>query len=404
MSTDHRHLLVIGIGAGDPDHLTLAAVKAMRRADVFFVLGKGPEKSSLTDLRRRMLDEHARAPYRVVEADDPWRDRTPAGRSEYTAAVHDWRSRRADVYERLIRDELAPGQTGAFLVWGDPALYDSTLGILSDIGARGGVAFDTEVVPGISSVSALAARHRITLNQVGRPVHITPARRLPEVRLNDDGDIVVMLDAQESFTGVEGDDVWIYWGAYLGTPDELLVSGRLSDVSGRISRLRAEARARHGWIMDTYLLRIVDEGPADGGTGAGRPSVPARRTLSDEPSERCGARQPGEPEELVVPVLRVADAATAVAWYRRLGFVKQWGHRFEPGSPAFVEIARGPVKLFLSEHTGDARPDTLIYLRVGDVDAVAAEFGVPVTTAPWAREVELSDPDGNRLRVGTPAG
>ncbi|MGW8952370.1 glyoxalase superfamily protein [Streptomyces sp. NPDC055709] len=104
-----------------------------------------------------------------------------------------------------------------------------------------------------------------------------------------------------------------------------------------------------------------------------------------------------------MPVLHVADAATAVSWYERLGFTKQWEHRFEPGYPAFVEIARDGVKLFLSEHTGDARPDTLVYLRVRDVDAVADEFGVPVTTAPWAREVELRDPDGNRLRVGTPA-
>lgn len=402
MSTDHRHLLVIGIGAGDPDHLTLAAVKAMRRADVFFVLGKGPEKSSLTDLRRRMLDEHARAPYRVVEAEDPWRDRTTEGRSEYTAAVHDWRSRRADVYERLIRDELAPGLTGAFLVWGDPALYDSTLGILAEVAARGTVAFDTEVVPGISSVSVLAARHRITLNQVGRPVHITPARRLPEVGRDDDGDIVVMLDAQESFTGVEGDDVWIYWGAYLGTPDELLVSGRLSDVAGRIRQVRAEARARHGWIMDTYLLRVAG-GPGDDGTQVSGPASSARPSAGQRPAPEA-VRRAEETDEAAIPVLRVADAATAVSWYRRLGFVKKWGHRFEPGSPAFVEIARGPVKLFLSEHAGDARPDTLLYLRVRDVDAVAGEFGVPVTTAPWAREVELRDPDGNRLRVGTPAG
>ncbi|MCX5169681.1 glyoxalase superfamily protein [Streptomyces antibioticus] len=107
-------------------------------------------------------------------------------------------------------------------------------------------------------------------------------------------------------------------------------------------------------------------------------------------------------DEEVIPVLRVADAAAAVTWYERLGFAQQWEHRFEPGFPAFVEVARGGVRLFLSEHTGDARPDTLVYLRVRDVDAVAAEFGVPVEHAPWAREVELRDPDGNRLRVGTP--
>ncbi len=107
-------------------------------------------------------------------------------------------------------------------------------------------------------------------------------------------------------------------------------------------------------------------------------------------------------DEEVIPILRVADAAAAVRWYARLGFAARWEHRFEPGLPAFVEVARGRVRLFLSEHTGDARPDTLVYLRVADVDAVAAEFGVRVEDAPWAREVELRDPDGNRLRVGTP--
>ncbi len=105
--------------------------------------------------------------------------------------------------------------------------------------------------------------------------------------------------------------------------------------------------------------------------------------------------------EQVVPVLRVADAARAVAWYERLGFEKQWEHRFEPALPAFVSIARGEVRLFLSEHTGDARPDTLVYMFVEDVDAIAREFGVEVEVAPWAREIELRDPDGNRLRIGT---
>ncbi|MEU3832002.1 precorrin-6A synthase (deacetylating) [Streptomyces microflavus] len=261
MSDAPRHILVIGMGAGDPDHLTLAAVKAMRRAQVFFVLGKGREKDSLTRLRRDILEEHLTGPYRVVEAEDPWRDRTQDDRGRYTSAVHDWRHRRADICERLITEELAPGETGAFLVWGDPSLYDSTLAILEDIRARGTVEFGHEVIPGISSVSALAARHRTTLNQVGRPVHITPGRRLAEGFPDDDGDIVVMLDGHESFTHLTGRDLWIYWGAYIGTPDELLVSGPLDEVAGQISRVRAEARERHGWIMDTYLLRHRPDGP-----------------------------------------------------------------------------------------------------------------------------------------------
>lgn len=108
--------------------------------------------------------------------------------------------------------------------------------------------------------------------------------------------------------------------------------------------------------------------------------------------------------EEVIPILHVGNAADAVPWYRRVGFTQISEHRFAPGLPAFVTIARGQIHLFLSEHQGDARPDTLVYLRVPDVDSIAAEFGVAVEEAPWAREIELRDPDGNRLRIGTPIG
>ena len=107
-------------------------------------------------------------------------------------------------------------------------------------------------------------------------------------------------------------------------------------------------------------------------------------------------------DELVIPILRVSDATQAVAWYRRLGFTEESIHRFGSGLPAFVTIARRRIRLFLSEHVGDARPDTLVYLRVRDVEAIAAEFGVIIEHAPWAREIEIRDLDGNRLRIGTP--
>ncbi|MGP3923237.1 precorrin-6A synthase (deacetylating) [Streptomyces sp. 8N616] len=251
-----RKILVIGIGAGDPDHLTLQAVKAITSADVFFILDKGQEKADLVALRRHILALHAgQRPYRLVDARDPNRDRT-APTPGYAPAVGDWRRRRADVCERLIRDELSEGECGAFLVWGDPALYDSTIGILEDILARGEVSFDFEVVPGVSSVSALAARHRTGLNQVGRPVRITTGRRLSEEGFPEDADdVVVMLDAHRTYLRFRDEDLHIYWGAYVGTPDEILVSGRLPEVADEISAVRAEARDRKGWIMDTYLLR-----------------------------------------------------------------------------------------------------------------------------------------------------
>ncbi|MFB7916806.1 precorrin-6A synthase (deacetylating) [Streptomyces sp. NPDC056061] len=248
-----KKIYVIGIGAGDPDHLTLQAVKALNRVDAFFILDKGEEKSDLTRLRRDILDAHVKdRPFRIVRARDPERDRSAP---DYAPAVDDWRRRRADLYERFIARDLGEDECGAFLVWGDPALYDSTLGILDEIAARGSVCFDHEVVPGISSVSALLAKHRTGLNRVGRPVQITTGRRLAEGWPEGVDDVVVMLDARQAFTRHLDQDLFIHWGAYVGTEDEILVSGRLCEVSDRIEELRSEARARKGWIMDTYLLR-----------------------------------------------------------------------------------------------------------------------------------------------------
>ncbi|MGW7684387.1 precorrin-6A synthase (deacetylating) [Kribbella sp. NPDC054772] len=248
-----REIVVVGVGAGDPEQVTMQAVSALNRVDVFFVLDKGEVKQELVDLRSEILRRYATSKeYRVVVGQDPERDRTT---SAYVEAVDDWRRRRADVCAQMIAAELGEDQVGAFLVWGDPSLYDSTLAILDDILARGELAFEVEVIPGISSVSTLAARHRVGLNQVGRPIQITTGRRLAKQWPDDVDDVVVMLDAQTAFTEHLDTDADIYWGAYLGTPDELLISGPLRDVAAEIEKVRAEARDRKGWIMDTYLLR-----------------------------------------------------------------------------------------------------------------------------------------------------
>jgi len=261
-----RTILLIGIGAGDPDQLTLQAVRALRRADVFFVLDKGPAAADLVALRRTILDAHLGAgDYRLVQAADPRRDRDrdPGDAAGYGAAVDDWHARRAELYERMIEAEVPDDGVGAFLVWGDPSLYDSTLRIIDRVVARGTGAFDYEVIPGITSVQALAARHRVVLNRIGGPVTITTGRRLAA-----DGfppgvdDAVVMLDAGTAFQDLDDPDLHIYWGAYLGTDDEMLLSGRVGDIGASIARTRADARRRKGWIMDIYLLRRDPPSPA----------------------------------------------------------------------------------------------------------------------------------------------
>jgi precorrin-6A synthase len=253
MAAPVRRLLVIGIGAGDPEHVTAQAVRALNAVDVFFVVQKGEEKDDLVALRREICERYIERPsYRTIELRDPERDRTSEA---YGEAVEAWRHARALQWEAAMRTELAEDGCGAFLVWGDPALYDSTLAVVEEILARGELELDYEVVPGISSVAALAARHRIALNRIGRPIVITTGRRLSEGLHDEDDDIVVMLDAGCAFRRFAGQSVEIYWGAYIGTPDELLVAGDVGEVADEIERVRTEARERKGWIMDTYLLR-----------------------------------------------------------------------------------------------------------------------------------------------------
>jgi precorrin-6A synthase len=248
-----RKVFVIGIGAGNPDYITVQAINALNQVDVVFIIDKGQEKDDLVRLRRDICERYIKdKSYRMVEAIDPPRDRTPAS---YEPTVRAWHEQRAGIYERMIADELGDDQCGAFLVWGDPSLYDSTLRIIDQIVARGAVGFDCEVIPGISAIQALAARHRIALNRIGRPVHITTGRRIADGLPDDVDDAVVMLDGDCAFKAIDDPDIDIYWGAYLGTEDEILVSGPLRECAETIERMRADAKARKGWVMDTYLLR-----------------------------------------------------------------------------------------------------------------------------------------------------
>lgn len=245
-----RRLLVVGIGAGHIEQITVQAINALNRVDVLLVPQKGDDKADLADLRRRMIGRYVINPNaRTVEFTLPVRD---AHNPSYIAGVDDWHDAIAGLYAELLVSELGESGSAAFLVWGDPSLYDSTLRILERVEARG-LAFELEVVPGITSVQALTAAHAIALNRVGEPVHLTTGRKLGEAPITADS--VVMLDGQLAFAKLDGEAFDIFWGAYLGQDKQILISGRLSEVAGQIEAARAAARAEHGWIMDTYLLR-----------------------------------------------------------------------------------------------------------------------------------------------------
>jgi precorrin-6A synthase len=250
--------LVIGIGSGNPDHLTREAVAALNQVDVFLVADKGTAKHDLVKLREDLCraliaDDH----YRFVEVPDP--DRGPdreRDAAEYQSGVEVWHHARARRYAEIIAAEVSEGATIGFLVWGDPAFYDSTIRIVESTTMLG-VDLALTVIPGISSIQLLAARHKIILNRVGQPIHVTTGRRLLDEYSPALGDVVVMLDGRLACGGLveRFGDLMIYWGAQLGLPDEVLISGRLSEVIEEIRAKRASVREARGWVMDTYLLR-----------------------------------------------------------------------------------------------------------------------------------------------------
>ncbi len=250
-------VLVIGIGSGSPAHLTAEAVAALNRVDVFLVADKGSDTRDLaairTDLCRAVITREA---YRVIEVADPPRDRDASG---YREAVTDWHARRATAYADVIAAEVPEGGTLGFLVWGDPAFYDSTLRIVEQV-SDAGVDLAVEVFPGISSVQLLAARHRMILNTVGGPIHLTTGRRLVDEFDPALGTVVVMLDGDLACTRLADryPDLEIAWGAQLGLADEALVRGRLVDVVAEITERRAAIRSQRGWVMDVYALRAID--------------------------------------------------------------------------------------------------------------------------------------------------
>lgn len=247
-----RTILVIGIGAGHPDYLTLQAIKAMNRADVFFMPDKGEEKAGLNAIRLAMLEQFVTEPhYRLVEFAIP--SRRQAATPDYRESVEEWRDKLEAAYRRMFA-ELPEDGIGAFLVWGDPALYDGTLRILRDMQAAGwDIAI--EVIPGISAPQALAAQHQVTLNRVGEAVTITTGRRVGEGEADALTSAVVMLDNHQVFRRFAEGEAEIFWGAYLGTTEEILVAGKVSEVMDEIDVKRREAQARNGWIMDTYMIR-----------------------------------------------------------------------------------------------------------------------------------------------------
>ena len=238
-------ILVVGVGMG-PQHVTPEAAAALARASYVIAAEKGADDPLLA-VRRRLAESHGLP---VVAVTDPERDRDDP--VDYLGAVQDWHAARAGAYAKVITErEGVP----AFLVWGDPSLYDSTIRVASTVAAR--VGGELSVVAGISAPQLLAARHAMVLHEVGQSVHVTTARRLRQALAAGERNVVVMLTGALVLDGLEEWSIW--WGANLGASSEHLIAGRVGDVAPEIVGVRERLRTEVGWMMDIYLLRAPSE-------------------------------------------------------------------------------------------------------------------------------------------------
>jgi precorrin-6A synthase len=238
-----------------PQHVTPEVAEAMRSVDYVLAADKGSDgdDDGLLALRRAIVEAHTDGSVDIVSVPDPQRNRaTGLSGAGYQRAVTDWHDARAAAYAEVLRER---GGSAAFLVLGDPSLYDSTIRVVEKIGKLG-VPVEFDVLPGISAPQLLAARHRIVLHEVGRSVHLTTGRLLQDAVAAGQDNIVAMLNPPPDRLDLTGLDDWsVWWAANLGAAGERLISGRLADVAGEIADAREHARAATGWVMDIYLLR-----------------------------------------------------------------------------------------------------------------------------------------------------
>ncbi|MEX0302858.1 MAG: precorrin-6A synthase (deacetylating) [Leisingera sp.] len=245
-------LSLIGIGTGNPQHMTLQAIDALNAQDLILIPNKGAGKDDLAGLRREICNRAIKGDGpKIVEFSLPVRDEAT---KSYRKRVDDWHDAIAEIWWQNITAHLPEGGKAGFLVWGDPSLYDSTMRIANRLKKLTEVKLT--VIPGITSVQALTAAHAIPINEIGGPFTITTGRQLRENGWPDSADtLVIMLDGECSFQSVDPQGVEIFWTAYAGMENQISLAGPLQELSDQIIGTRARARAEHGWLMDIYLLR-----------------------------------------------------------------------------------------------------------------------------------------------------
>ena len=167
----------VGVGPGDPDLLTLKAVRLIKENDVIAVPGKEPKASIAYKIAVQAVPELAEK--QLLGLDMPMTKDPEKLREAHRKGA------------AQIEEQLQQGRNVVFLTLGDPTLY-CTFSYIQHILEQDG--YSVELVPGISSVMASAARLGISLTEWDEPLHIHPASH-EEPDLSEKGTVVLMKSA-----------------------------------------------------------------------------------------------------------------------------------------------------------------------------------------------------------------
>ncbi len=241
-----KKVYIVGVGPGDPKYLTLEAFEVIKRTKNFIIPIKKGKKAELTEIRERIIEfcKGGDKSYKLIKVEFPERKKGGVYKSE----VEQWRLEKANILAEVLKEVYE----ACFLVLGDPSLYDGHIEIFKQVKKK--LPLEIEVIPGISTFNLLSAKHKISLTRIAETLLITtprPLRKQKEILMNT----MVFLDNYETFKLFKDDkELMIYWGAYIGTEKEVLLSGKLSECWHKLVELRKELKEKYGYIMETYFL------------------------------------------------------------------------------------------------------------------------------------------------------
>lgn len=239
-------IYLIGMGPGDIKYLTLEAAETIRKLNLFLIPAKAGKKESLALKRKEIIAQiKSTKNFRILEVSFPERKKTGI----YEEEVKKWRFQKGQILKEVLQKETE--KEVGFLVWGDPSLYDGHIEIFKEV--QKDLNFELEIIPGISAFQILSAKHQISLTEIAGTLTFTTPRGLKKLK-SLDHHVVVFLDNYESYKNLNFSQLQIYWGAYLGTSEEVILSGNLKEVLPKLINLRRKLRKEKGFIMETYLL------------------------------------------------------------------------------------------------------------------------------------------------------